>query len=199
MPAWGVKRHGNDLHTPVPVSPLDLYSEHFGRYHGESFLCDYLDVWTLWLCPFIWSPAELKSAWTDTGKLAEHVGSKYGWIGTDCGKTGRLKLGPMPTRTTRTRITNTAHGSFSQLLEYQSLTRTIECKSNPAKLNAKYTRHGGYNPMDERILWCHLATSILSSLHADGRSASGLLSRGDINQNLWHTTFQCFLIWVDIL
>ena len=30
----------NDLHTPVPVSPLDLSSPHSGKYHGESFFCD---------------------------------------------------------------------------------------------------------------------------------------------------------------
>ena len=70
----------NDLHTPVPVSPLDLSGPHSGKHHGESFLCDYLNVWVLWLCAFIWSPAQWKSAWTDAGKLTEHFGTKYGWI-----------------------------------------------------------------------------------------------------------------------
>ena len=48
----------NDLHTPVPVSPLDLSSPHSGKHHGESFFCDYLNVWILWLSAFIWSPAQ---------------------------------------------------------------------------------------------------------------------------------------------
>ena len=63
--------------------------------HGESFFCDYLNVWILWLCAFIWSPAQWKSAWTDVEKLTEHFGTKYGWIEDDCGKTCHLKLGPL--------------------------------------------------------------------------------------------------------
>ena len=74
----------NDLHTPVPVSPLDLASPHSGKYHGESFFCDYLNVWILWLSAFIWSPAQWKSAWTDAGKLTEHFDTKIwvdrGWL-----------------------------------------------------------------------------------------------------------------------
>ena len=34
---------------PVPVSPLDLSSPHSGKHHRESFFCDYLNVWILWL------------------------------------------------------------------------------------------------------------------------------------------------------
>ena len=48
----------NDLHTPVPVLPLDLSSPHSGKHHGESFFRDYLNVWILWLSAFIWSPAQ---------------------------------------------------------------------------------------------------------------------------------------------
>ena len=33
----------NDLHTPVPVSPLDLSSPHSGKYHGESFFLRLLE------------------------------------------------------------------------------------------------------------------------------------------------------------
>ena len=55
----------------------------------------HLNVWILWLCAFIWSPARWKSAWTDAGKLTEHFGTKYGWIEDDCGKNCRLKLGPL--------------------------------------------------------------------------------------------------------
>ena len=50
-------RKRNDLHTPVPVSllpPLDLFSPHSGKYHGESF-CDYLNVWILCHCGFVLS------------------------------------------------------------------------------------------------------------------------------------------------
>ena len=43
----------NDLHTPIPVSSLTLSSLHSGKYHGESFFCNYLNVWILWLCAFI--------------------------------------------------------------------------------------------------------------------------------------------------
>ena len=85
----------NDLHTPVPVSPLNLSSLHSGKYHGESFFCDYLNVWILWLCAFIWSPAQWKPAWTDARKLTEHFGTKYGWIEDDCGKNCHQKLGPL--------------------------------------------------------------------------------------------------------
>ena len=48
-------KKGNDLHPPVPVSPLDLSSPHSGKYHGGSFSCDYLklNVWILWLSAFI--------------------------------------------------------------------------------------------------------------------------------------------------
>ena len=87
------ERKRNDLHTPIPVSPLDLCSPHSGKYRGESFFCDYLNVWILWLSAFIWSPAQWKSAWTDAGKLTEHFDTKYGWIEDDCGKSCRQKLG----------------------------------------------------------------------------------------------------------
>ena len=50
MPAWDVKKYGNNLYTPVPVSPLVLYSAPSGKYHGGSFFHDYLNVWILWLC-----------------------------------------------------------------------------------------------------------------------------------------------------
>ena len=30
MPAWDVKKHGNDLYTAVPVSSLDLYEGYKG-------------------------------------------------------------------------------------------------------------------------------------------------------------------------
>ena len=79
----------------IPVLPSDLYSVHSEKYHGESFLCDYLNVWILWLYAFVWSPVQLKSAWTDSRKITEHFGTKYGWIEDACGKNHHLKLGPL--------------------------------------------------------------------------------------------------------
>ena len=45
------------------------------------------------LCAFSWSPAQGKSAWTDTEKLTEHFGTKYGWTEDYCEKNRCLKLG----------------------------------------------------------------------------------------------------------
>ena len=45
---WAMKiakkmKKRNDLHTPVPVSPLDLSSSHSGKHHGESFFLRLLE------------------------------------------------------------------------------------------------------------------------------------------------------------
>ena len=63
------KKTRNNLHASIPVSPLDLSSLHSRKCHGKCFFCKYLNVWILWFCAFVWSPAQWKSAWTDAGKL----------------------------------------------------------------------------------------------------------------------------------